>query len=305
MSNSSPQKAVEREGVSIIVPAYNEEAALGRDLDGIRQAMDADGRPYEILVIDDGSTDGTAEVARSRPWVRFVQYVRNKGVGHARTHGTELAKYDLVALTDADNTYPVQDIPRLLEYMDRYDMVVGARRTEAGTMKFLRKPAKWFLRKLTEYVTSYTIPDLNSGLRAYRRSTLRRFYHLLPERNSWVSTQTIAYLASNLDVKYVDIDYFPRTGQSKFHPIQDTAFFFMLIFRTIMYFKPMKVLLPIAGVVFLFMLAKIFAINALSQAGVAYRPDIRQADLMLFIFGIMLVVAALFADMLSKFFRKF
>jgi glycosyltransferase involved in cell wall biosynthesis len=305
MNEPSPENTPNREGVSIVIPAFNEEAALGEDLDNIRQAMDADGRPYEIIVVDDGSADATAKIAEERPWVRLVSHVRNKGVGRSRMNGIEAAKYDLVVFTDADNTYPVKDIPRLLSHMDRYDMVVGARRTEAGTIKFLRRPAKWFLRKLAEYVTTFTIPDLNSGLRAFRRSMVRRFYHLLPERHSWVSTQTLAYLASNLDVKYVDIDYFPRKGQSTFHPIRDSGFFFLIIFRTIMYFKPMKVLLPVAGFVFFVLLVKVFLLNALTQTTGVYTPDIREFDLMLFMLGVILVVAAFFADMLAKFFRKF
>jgi len=290
------------EGVSVVIPAYNEEAAIGDDLDAIKTAMDKDGCPYEIIVVDDASRDRTAEIAASRPWVRLVRHSRNKGGGATRKRGIEEAKYDIIAIADADGTYPVADIPELVSHIGQYDLIIGARKLEAGTMKWLRAPAKWFLRKLAEFVTTFKIPDLNTGMRVFRRSTIRRFYHLLPERHSWVSTMTLAYLANNLDVKNVSINYYPRKGKSSFHPIKDGAFFFLLIFRTTMYFKPMKVLLPVSFLIFLVFLLKVFIINT---AGFTMPVDIREFDLMLFMLGVVIGVAAFFADMLAKFFRKF
>ena len=112
---------------SIVIPAYNEEAAIGEDLDVITRTMDATGRPYEIIVVDDGSTDRTAEIVSNKPDVRLVHHEHNRGTGAARTTGIRAAKGDVIIMTDGDGTYPNQDMPMLLEHMEHHDMVIGAR----------------------------------------------------------------------------------------------------------------------------------------------------------------------------------
>lgn len=243
------EEAAEPVQVSIVVPAYNEEAAIADDLDGIKAAMDASPYTYEVIVVDDGSRDRTAEIALQRPWVRLVQHQRNRGGGAARNSGLKAARGELVAMTDADGTYPVKDLPRLVAHLldGGYEQVIGAREREAGTVRFLRTPAKWFIRMLACYMTDTHIPDLNSGLRVFRRETALRFLNILPNTHSWVSTITIAYLYNDLSVDWIPIEYYSRKGRSTFHPVRDTYNYLSLVVRTVMYFNPLRVFLPIAA----------------------------------------------------------
>ena len=208
------------EFVSVVIPVYNEEEAIGGDLDLIKKTMDAAGLAYEIIVVNDGSTDRSVEIVSSRPYVKLVHHERNRGNGAARTTGMKAAKGDIIIMTDGDGTYPNQDMPKLLEYMNQYDMVIGARVKEMGTVKWLRTPAKWFIRRLASYLTETEIPDLNSGLRAFRKDLAFKYLHILPNTHSWVSTITIAFLSDGYSVKFVPIDYYKRKGESKFHPLQ-------------------------------------------------------------------------------------
>jgi len=242
--------------ISIIIPMYNEEEAIGGDLDTIIQTMSSSDVPWEIIVVDDGSTDASPEIVRQRGGVRLIQHPYNRGTGAARTTGLQHARGDVIVMTDGDGTYPNQDIPRLLEHIGEpsalgpedqgYDMVIGARRMETGSLKWLRSPAKHFIRLLASYLTGVKIPDVNSGLRAFKKSVAERFLDILPTTHSWVGTQTVAFLSGGYAVKFIPIDYYQRKGKSSFHPISDTYNYISLVVRTIMYFNPLKVFLPVA-----------------------------------------------------------
>lgn len=232
--------------VSIVVPVYNEEMAIGDDLDIILSTMDETGIDYELIVVDDGSTDQSARIVRERGRVRLIQHPMNQGVGAARTAGMRQARGQIIVTTDGDGTYPNQDIPRLLAHMGEYDMVIGARTREAGSLPWLRGPAKAFIRLLASYLTGTRIPDLNSGLRCFRREVAERFLPLLPSGHSWESTITLAFLTSGYKVHFLPVDYYQRKGRSTFRPIQDTLNYLRLVGRTVMYFDPLKVLGPIA-----------------------------------------------------------
>jgi len=136
---------VKFEKVSIIVPAYNEEEAIAGDVKVIQEAMDSSGRDYEVIVVDDGSTDCTAQIVESLEGVKLLRHRANRGGGYSRNTGIKASGGDVVVVTDGDGTYPNQEIPAMLERMEEedLDMIVGARRKEAGTMKVFRTPAKW------------------------------------------------------------------------------------------------------------------------------------------------------------------
>ena len=163
--------------VTIVLPCYNEREHVIAEVERICAAMDASGMTYELLAIDDASTDDTLTLlleARSRfPSMRIMPFRRNGGSGTARRIGTLEARGEIVAWTDADMTYPNERIPELVSMLvddPTYDQVVGARTSEEGTHKILRVPAKWVIRKIAEKLSNSSIPDLNSGLRAFRRS---------------------------------------------------------------------------------------------------------------------------------------
>ena len=144
----------------------------------------------------------------------------------------------------SDLINPNDTMPELLDQLDNYDQVVGARRTEEGTVKFLRKPAKWFIRRLATYLSGTKIPDLNSGFRAFRRDVALQFLYLLPAGFSCVTTITMTFLSNGYSIKYVPIDYAPRAGESKFHWWKDTRRYLLQVVRMVLSYSPLKVLMP-------------------------------------------------------------
>ncbi|GLY28459.1 glycosyltransferase family 2 protein [Kineosporia sp. NBRC 101731] len=245
----------ERGGVTatIVLPCYNEQDHVLAELERITASMDASGHSYEILAIDDASTDGTLAVLREAslrmPHLQVLAFRRNGGSGTARRIGTLRARGEIVVWTDADMTYPNERIPELIQVLltdPSYDQVVGARLTEEGTHKWLRVPAKWLIRKIAERLSNQKIPDLNSGLRAFRRSVSLPYLRLLPPGFSCVTTITLSFLQNQHDIHYMEIDYAKRAGTSKFHFVRDAYRYILQVLRMIMYFDPLKVLMPLA-----------------------------------------------------------
>ncbi|HYU20380.1 MAG TPA: glycosyltransferase family 2 protein [Chloroflexota bacterium] len=238
-------------GLSIIIPAFNEERGIGPVVEQVRGSMEAAGQEYEILVVDDGSVDRTAEAARESE-VRVVRHRHNRGYGEALKTGIRHASFERIAIIDADGSYPAQEIPRLASLLDEAEMVVGARTGSGAAIPLLRRPAKWLLTRLASYLTGIRIPDLNSGLRLFRRALAIEFFDLLPSGFSFTTTITLAALNSGYLVEYVPIDYYQRTGRSKIRPIQDTLNFFLLVLRLTLTFRPLKIYLPLGGLFLLF-----------------------------------------------------
>jgi glycosyltransferase involved in cell wall biosynthesis len=244
-AQSAPDETVPE--VSVVLPCYNERNHVEQEIKRIRAALEAAGMSYELICVDDGSTDGTRDVLAAIPAIRTILFPRNQGSGTARRIGTQEARGRVVVWTDADMTYPNELIPELVrELDDGYDQVVGARRTEEGTLKFFRVPAKWAIRRLASYLTNTPIPDLNSGLRAFKREVAKPYLRLLPAGFSCVTTITLAFLSNGHPIKYVPIDYFKRAGRSKFHPLKDAYNYIIQVLRMVMYFNPMRVLMPVA-----------------------------------------------------------
>jgi polyisoprenyl-phosphate glycosyltransferase len=284
--------------ISIIIPAYNEEAAISSVIQDIRQAMQKAELAYEILVVDDGSTDRTAEISRSEK-ARLLLMHRRSGVGAARTRGLRDAKGQVIVMIDGDGTYPAEEIPRLVRELDGCDMVIGARTREMGTLKFIRTPVKLFVKSLAEYLTRTKISDLNSGLRVFRREQALEFTYLLPHTHSWVSTITLAYLSNGLEIQFSPISYNRRIGRSTFHPIADTYNTMSLIGRTVMYFFPLRVFIPLSALLFV-----IGAVKSLHSYFFEV-GKLQQADVIILIASIMVAVLGLLADLICLQGRRF
>ncbi len=235
--------------ITIIVPTYNEEDSVGQVLDDLKRVMKVNGIEGEIIVVDDGSRDGTVEEVKRRE-VRLIRHEENRGYGASLKTGIKEAGGDTILITDADGTYPCDSILQLLKFGDGYDMVVGERR--GREIPLLRRPAKWLLNRLASYLVERRIPDLNSGFRLLRKGVVMRFFEILPERFSFTATITLAMVSYGYRVKYVPIKYLKRTGRSKIRPLQDTGNFLLLIIRTVIYFNPLKVFLPLSLLLFLF-----------------------------------------------------
>lgn len=253
--------------VTIIIPAYNEENAIAGVLSQLAEGLFTSSHAVEIIVVDDGSRDGTATIARRQDGVTVLQHRTNRGYGAALKTGIRHASHELVCITDADGTYPNERIPELVQRLcsEQYDMVVGARVGAEVAIPRSRRPAKWLLGRLANYVAGENIPDLNSGLRVFRRDVALRFNSILPDTFSFTTTITLAMLTNRYLVDYVPINYYARVGKSKIRPVQDTLNFLQLVWRIALYFAPLKLFLPLSA--FLFLLAIAWALFTLLYLG--------------------------------------
>jgi len=285
--------------VSIVLAAYNEESCIQAELDKIRTAMEASSFSYEILVIDDGSTDATARIVQGNEDIELIRHRVNQGSGAARKTGTLAAAGEFVVWSDVDLTYPNQRIPDLVNHLlhTEADQVVGARDSERGTMKILRVPAKYFIRKLACFLTGTAIPDLNSGLRVFRRELALRYIDLLPKGFSCVTTITLAFLCNGLRIEYLPIRYAKRAGKSKFHPIKDTYRYITQLARMITYFEPLKIFLPIS-LLMLGLGAVSSAINLLRTG------SLQEMDIIIMLVGFLVGSMGMIADLFVQYQRK-
>ncbi len=287
-------------GLSVVIPVYNEAGCIRETVATLSGILTGRIENVEIIVVDDGSTDGTSEIlADSETPFRLVRHDVNKGYGASLKTGIRAAVYDLVVTTDADGTYPLEDIPMLYSHMTESedlppDMVVGARTGEHVKIPWVRKPAKWFIGKLANYLTGTKIPDINSGLRLFRKEDAIKFFRILPSGFSFSTTITLAMLTNHMRVKYVPINYMQRTGKSKIRPIRDTLNFVSLIIRTILYFNPLKVFVPVSLLLFAASLG-VFVYSALAL------PRILDATVTtLFIAGLQTLAIGMLADIIEK-----
>lgn len=236
--------------ITILLPCYNEEEALGPLIDEIRFVMAQTLYEYEILIVDDASTDNSTKVAEEKN-VRLIKRTVNGGSGASRRTGIRASNGEVIVMMDADGSYRPEDIPRMLELFPDYSQVNGARTCEKGTLPFLRIPAKWFIRKLASYLVGRPIPDLNTGLKAFKKKDMMRFLWIIPDGFSCVTTMTLVFMANDLPVAYVPAGYRERVGKSKFHPVKDTVNYVLTVIRMIMYFNPLKIFLPVSLILFL------------------------------------------------------
>lgn len=278
--------------VSVVIPAYNEAGAIGECLESLLATLGEAAFSHEVIVVDDGSTDGTAERVREVEGVKLLEHKRNRGYGAALKTGIRQAQGEIIVIADADGTYPVERIPDLVEGMEQCDMVVGARTGEHVRVPVERRPAKWFLTRLASYLAEADIPDLNSGLRAFRRSDAMRLFGILPSGFSFTATITLAMMCSGMIVGFIPINYHQRVGRSKIRPLRDTYNFIVLIVRTISYFNPLKVFLPAAGVVL-----GVGVIKTIYDA-IAF-ADIYDTDVLLLIGGLLLGAIGMLADIVA------
>lgn len=238
-----------KRAVTVVIPAYNEGAHVAAQVRAVQEKMKELDWEYEIIVVDDGSSDQTAVEADSTGAL-VLRRVKNRGYGAALKLGIQRASYDWILITDADGTYPVEAIPALLAAADRNEMVVGARIGESVHIPLIRRPAKWVLTRLASYLAGRNLPDINSGLRLMRRSLVERYLMLLPDGFSFTTTITLSATCNGHAVEYIPIDYHARLGESKIRP-RHAYDFALLILRTIVFFNPLKVFLPAGALLLL------------------------------------------------------
>jgi glycosyltransferase involved in cell wall biosynthesis len=279
--------------ISVVIPVYNEEEGIENVIRQLKKALlNLEGK-YEIIFVDDGSIDGSQDILKNIDQIKCIRHSKNIGYGGALKTGIKNSKGDIIVITDGDGTYPNNIIPKLISEMDQYDMVVGERSKNDPNIPTIRKPAKWILGKLANYLSETEIPDLNSGLRAFSRKEALRFMKILPSGFSFTTTITLAMHCNELKVKYVPIEYNKRKGHSKIHPIKDTINFVQLIFRTVMYFNPLKVFLPISLFIFVLFLASV-------SIDLLILRNLTDKTVLLFLAFIQILVTGLVADLIEK-----
>ena len=278
---------------SLIIPAYNEQDGIGAVLDELETVVRESDLECEIIVVDDGSVDNTvAEVEKYD--VELIRHPANRGYGAALKTGIRKAKHDWIVITDADGTYPNDRIRDLLTASSVSDMVVGARVGTEVKIPLIRKPAKWFITRLASYLADFEIPDLNSGMRVMKKTVIEQFINILPSGFSFTTTITLAMLTNDFVVSYIPINYSTRVGKSKIRPIRDTLKFIQLIVRTVMYFNPLKVFVPISVLLF-----------AMSASVLLYSyfrtPEIMDiTTIVLFVSGVQMIGIGMIADLVDK-----
>jgi hypothetical protein len=199
-----------------------------------------------------------------------------------------------VVWTDVDMTYPNEEIPKLVKEMHGWDQVVGARTSEQGTAKAARVPAKWFIRKLASYLVETPIPDLNSGMRAFRNDVARQYLHLLPTGFSHVTTITMAFLANGYSVKYMPIEYSERAGKSKFHWWSDTRRYLVQVVRMCLSYNPLKIFLPLA------VLLGLFGVGKLAVDWIVHDYRLATNTLLILFSAFQLLAIGLLADLVVR-----
>lgn len=259
--------------VSIIIPAYNEEGAIAPVLQALKQLpIDA-----EIIVVDDASTDGTARIARENG-AHVVSHAMNGGYGRSVKDGVMVASTDVIILTDADGTYPIDHIPLLLKrFNDGVDMVVGARQGKEYRESFFKSIARRFLKGIVQFATGHRIPDVNSGLRIFRASTAKNYFPDICDGFSFTTTITLVYLLTHRTVGYVAIPYHKRVGRSKVKMLKDTLRTLQYITECIVRYNPLK----------LFLVLSLFSVIA----GLVMTPFLGWAPAMLGFFTAIIVFA--------------
>ncbi|MEC9380807.1 MAG: glycosyltransferase family 2 protein [Candidatus Latescibacterota bacterium] len=282
--------------LSVILPAYNEEGAIARVVGALRQRLDEEDslrERYEILVIDDGSSDDTAQQARSAGGdIRVVQHPYNIGNGAAVKTGIRHARGRVLVFMDADGQHDPGQVPEFLRACSRYDMVVGARGrgSQAGLHRSL---ANGLYNALASYVTGRRIHDLTSGFRAIRRDVARRFAGLLPNGFSYPTTITLCLMRAGHSVLYQPIEAAKRTGKSKIRLFSDGTKFLMVIAKICMLFAPMKIFLPVS--VYLFLMG-------LGYYGYTFQAEHRftNMSMLLFTTSVVIFMMGLLAEQIAQ-----
>lgn len=233
------------EAVSVVIPALNEADSVAAVLGEIRGVLSSAGIPHELLVVDDGSTDDTAKAAAAAG-AAVVSHPENQGYGRSLKTGIARARHDLIVITDADGTYPPQCLPGLIRLADRYHMVVGRRTGRVYAGGPTKRAGRLVFRWLAEFAAGRHIPDINSGLRVFRRSDILPHFPSISTGFSFTTTATLVYLLNGLFVGYVPIAYHARRGRSKVRYFRDTLRAVQIIVEAILRYNPIKVFLLVA-----------------------------------------------------------
>jgi glycosyltransferase involved in cell wall biosynthesis len=252
--------------VTIVIPALNEAGAIA----DVVAKLTARYPEYEILVIDDGSTDSTGELAAAAG-ARVVRHDWNRGYGSSLKTGCRMARGEIVVCFDGDGQHDAEDVARLVAEIGPYDMVVGTRGRDSHA-PLLRRPGKFIMCTFADFLAGTRIPDVNSGLRAFKREVILRYLHLMPSGFSFSTTSTFAMLKSGRPVKWLPITVKKRVGTSSVSQVRHGLQTLLLMLRLTTLFEPLRVFLPVSGLFLLvalgFLAANLYMGHAVPQTSV-------------------------------------
>jgi glycosyltransferase involved in cell wall biosynthesis len=273
--------------VSVVVPVYEEAGVVGT----VVQSLRASASWHEILVVDDGSADGTADVA-SAAGARVIKHPYNKGNGAAVKTGIRNVTGEYILIIDGDGQHTAEDALRLVGFLGDYDLVIGARTGSNQQASAARHLGNSVLNRVAGYLTGREIPDLTSGMRAARTSGLREFLHLLPNGFSTPTTTTLSCVKAGYSVRFEPITVGARLGVSKIRLVSDGARFLMILLKVITIFSPLRVFLPIAGT--FFALGSAYAIWT-----TVTRHDVTDSSVLLIVLAVVIFLVGLVSEQIS------
>ena len=285
-----------KKNLTAIIPAYNEEKTIGGLIDDLKKELSNLDLEYEIIVVNDASTDKTKEILEKTEGIKLINHPYNKGYGASLKTGIKNARYDLLLFIDGDGQHPIEEIPNLLKYADEFDMVTGAR-IKGYKGPYMRRPGKKLLHFIAKYLTGVDIPDLNCGFRMIKKGELIKILHLLPSGFSFSTTSILAFAKDGLNIKSVPIEIKKRQGKSMVKP-KDALRMLLLILRIVLLFSPLKVFLPVS--VFFFICTILSAAYDL-----IFQPlNITDTTILFFVSFILIFFFGLIADQLAAIRRQ-
>lgn len=234
--------------ISVVIPAYNEGMSINRVIHDIRTSMEQNKtiENYEIVVVDDGSTDNTQEQIKKSEVVLITHRYR-MGYGASLKDGIINAQYDYIFMVDADDVFPIETVNELLPLMDSCAMAVASRKKCASPVDLPRRFTLWILREIVFLLTGRRIPDLNSGMRIFKKELIKKYFPVISDGFSFTTTLTVAFLSEGLPIEYIPVTCRTRKyGKSKIRPLSDLLGFVITILRTIMYFNPLSLFLRLS-----------------------------------------------------------
>lgn len=273
--------------VTLILPAYNEAGSITEVVASFRSA----GAFGDIIVVDDGSTDGTGALA-TEAGARVVVHEENRGYGAALATGIHEARTEYVLFADADNQHASEDVLRVAAELPNWDMVVGARTADSHVDK-ARKPGKQVLRCFANYLAQCHIPDVNSGLRGFRRDTIRQYLHLMPNGFSFSTTSTLAFIKNKKRIHWVPITTSQRVGKSTVRQLKDGPGTIMLMLRLTVLFDPLRVFLPVSAALM------VFAVLMVVLNFIFFRAAVPQTAVFAAISSVLVFMLSLVVDQVS------
>jgi len=282
--------------ISTILPIFNEADSVAKTICSLDQVMGNLNINYEIIAVNDGSTDKTEEILASLSLdnIKIVSHDKNRGYGASLKTGIKIAQHPWILITDADGTYPEHHIPELIAETRKHDMVIGARNGVKVHDTFFRKIGRGIVQKFASYVSGSKIEDINSGMRIFKKENAEKFWSLFPDGFSFTSTITVASHSNGHRVKYIPIDYNKRSGKSSIKPAKDFIGFMSLIAKLAIYYRPLKVFVPLALILWILAVTTVFV----SYFWLGYLLDATIAVLL--ISGVQVLIFGFLADMIVK-----